>query len=122
MSVGDLAPELSGEWTAQSLVRDGQAMPPSMLKHGKRVATANDVTVKFGPTVMLKAKYGVDRSRAPMTMDYVLADGKPQYGIWVLEGKRLTVCFGAPGQPRPSDFGSSAGDGRTLTVWTSAGE
>jgi uncharacterized protein (TIGR03067 family) len=119
---GDPAPELAGEWTSVSLVRDGEALPQSMLKYGKRTATANEVTVRFGPQVVLQARYAVDRSRTPMTMDYALADGQTQIGIWVLEGKRLTTCFGAPGQPRPGEFASTAGEGRTLAVWTPAGK
>jgi uncharacterized protein (TIGR03067 family) len=91
-----------------------------MLKYGRRTATANEVTVKFGPQIVLKARYAVDRSHTPMTMDYVLADGRLQHGVWALEGNRLTTCFGAPGQPRPWEFASIAGDGRTLTVWTPA--
>ena len=119
---GDSASEVAGEWVPDSLVRDGEALPQSMLQYGKRIATANEVTVKFGPQVMLQASYAVDRSPTPMTMDYVLANGRPQYGIWALEGKRLTTCFGAPGQPRPAEFASTAGDGRTLTVWIPAGK
>ena len=122
LPAGDSAAELAGVWTPLSLVRDGQALPQSMLNYGKRTATANQVTVKFGPQVALKASYAVDRSRTPMTMDYLLADGQTQHGIWALDGKRLTTCFGAPGATRPSEFASVPGDGRTLTVWTPAGK
>ena len=118
---GDFAAELAGVWTPLSLVRDGQALPPSMLHYGKRTATANQVTIQFGPQVVLKAQYSVDRSCNPMTMDYLLADSQKQHGIWALEGERLTTCFGAPGAARPSEFASIPGDGRTLTVWTPAG-
>ncbi len=117
---GDSTAELAGEWVPLSLVRDGQALDKGMLKYGKRTATANQVTVKFGPQVVLKAKYTVDRSRTPMTMDYVLADGRMQHGIWTFEDQRLTTCFGAPGEARPGEFESTSGDGRTLTVWTPA--
>jgi uncharacterized protein (TIGR03067 family) len=120
LPAGDSAAELAGEWTPVSLVRDGQVLPQSMLNYGKRIATAEEVTVKFGPQVVVRAGYAVDRSPTPMTMDYFLADGKTQHGIWALEGKRLTTCFGAPGQPRPTEFASTPGDGRTLTVWTPA--
>jgi uncharacterized protein (TIGR03067 family) len=118
---GDSAAELAGEWIPLSLVRDGQALDQGMLKYGKRTATPNQVTVKFGPQVVLKARYTVDRSRSPMTMDYVLADGRVQQGIWTFEDQRLTTCFGAPGEARPGEFESTSGDGRTLTVWTPAG-
>jgi uncharacterized protein (TIGR03067 family) len=119
---GEPAPELAGEWNSVSLIRDGEALPKSVLKYGKRTATADEVEVKFGPTVMLQARYAVDRSRTPMTMDYVLANGTAQYGIWTLDGKHLTNCFGAPGKPRPNEFSSTPGDGRTLAGWTPAGK
>jgi uncharacterized protein (TIGR03067 family) len=115
---GDPAPELAGVWTPLSLVRDGQVLPQSMLQYGRRIATANEVTVRFGPDVVLHARYAVDRSCTPMTMDYLLAGGQAQHGIWALKGKRLTTCFGAPGEARPTAFASTPGDGRTLTVWT----
>ena len=118
---GDSAAELAGEWIPLSLVRDGQELDKGMLKYGKRTATPGQVTVKFGPQVVLKAKYTVDRSRTPMTMDYVLADGRVQHGIWKFKDQQLTTCFGAPGQARPGEFESISGDGRTLTVWTPAG-
>jgi uncharacterized protein (TIGR03067 family) len=97
----DGADELAGEWKATTLVRDGDALPTSMLSFGKRTATATEVTVKFGPQVILKAHYSVDRSKSPMTMDYELADGKRLAGIWKLEGGQLTTCFGAAGPPGP---------------------
>ena len=61
---GDDASGLAGEWVPLSLVRDGQVLPPSMLEYGKRLATADEVTVKFGPQVIVKARYTVDRSLA----------------------------------------------------------
>jgi uncharacterized protein (TIGR03067 family) len=118
--MGEFSYDVVGEWTPVSLVRDGQPLDKATLKHGRRIATADEVTVKFGSQVVVQAKYAVDRSPTPMTMDYFLAGGKTQHGIWVLEGKRLTTCFGAPGQPRPTEFASTPGDGRTLTVWTPA--
>ena len=118
---GDSAGEISGEWIPLSVVINGKPLEKSLLKYGKRSATASDVTVKFGPQVMVQARYSVDRSRTPMTMDYLLAGGRTQQGIWSLEDNRLTTCFGAPGQARPDEFASVAGDGRTLTVWTPAG-
>ena len=52
---GDSAAELAGEWVPLSLVRDGQSLDKGMLKYGRRTATANEVAVKFGPQVVLKA-------------------------------------------------------------------
>jgi uncharacterized protein (TIGR03067 family) len=119
---GDGAEELTGEWKATTLVRDGDALPAAMLSHGKRTATAHEVTIKFGPQVILKASYSVDRSKSPMTMDYELADGNRQAGIWKLESGALTTCFGTPGSARPAEFASTKGSGLTLAVWTPANQ
>lgn len=118
--MGEFSYDVVGEWIPVSVVRDGQALDKAMLKHGKRTATVDKVTVKFGPQVLVQATYTVDRSPRPMTMDYFLAGGQMQHGIWELDGNRLTTCFGAPGQPRPTEFASTPGDGRTLAVWIPA--
>jgi uncharacterized protein (TIGR03067 family) len=118
--MGEFSFDLVGEWVPLSLVRDGQPLEKGLLKFGRRIATVDEVTVKFGPQVMVQARYDVDRSPRPMTMDYFLAGGKKQLGIWALEGNRLTTCFAAPDKPRPTEFSSVPGDGRTLTVWTPA--
>ena len=120
-TVSRTAGGIDGEWIPLSVVIDGKPLEKSLLKYGKRTATASEVTVKFGPQVMVQAQYSVDRSQTPMTMDYLLARGRTQYGIWSLEDDRLTTCFGAAGKARPTEFASMPGDGRTLTVWTPAG-
>ncbi len=89
---------------------------------GRRIAKGNETTTQFGPDVFMKAKYTLNHSKDPKTIDYILTagsgKGKSQYGIWELKGNTLKVCFTEPGkdrQGRPSDF--TAGEGRTLTVW-----
>ena len=115
---GESAPELGGEWRMVSVVMNGDGLPSAMAAYGKRTATESAVTVKMGPSVILKARYSVDRSVSPMTMDYLRDDGKQQFGIWKFEGGELTTCFGAIGAARPAEFVSEKGDGRTLAVWT----
>lgn len=111
------APELEGEWAMVSCVSSGQTLDKQFVKMGKRVARGNEITVTMGPQVILKAKFTVDRSPNPMTIDYVLTSRQFQYGIYELEGESLKVNFSAPGEERPADFNSAAGDGRTLTQW-----
>jgi uncharacterized protein (TIGR03067 family) len=60
-----------------------------------------------------------DSSKSPKTIDYV-SKGKTQLGIYEFEGDVLKVCVSAPGSPRPAEFKSIPGDGRTLTVWRRA--
>ena len=111
------APELEGEWAMESCTLNGDPLPPSMAKHGKRVARNNEITVTMGGQVIVKARFTVDRAHSPMHIDYLLAGNQLQHGIYELEGKRLKVIFSAPGQPRPRDFSTARGDGRTLAVW-----
>ncbi len=114
-------PELEGEWAMVSCVMAGQPLDQGYIKFGKRVARGNEVTVSMAGQVILKARFTADRTKEPNTMDYVLLHGprtgKMQYSIYALEGKTLKVCASAPGQPRPADFSSTKGDGRTLTGW-----
>ena len=58
---------------------------------------------------------------APRKLDLTTlnhADQSRMYtkAIYKLEKGRLTYCVGAPGQPRPTAFATSAADGNTLVV------
>lgn len=111
-------PELEGEWRMVSCVRDGYTLEPMLLKSGRRIAKGSETTTLFGKQVFMKAKYAVDRTKEPKTIDFFLADGEIQHGIYELDGANFRVCFAAPGQPRPTKFASVQGDGLTLTVWS----
>jgi len=111
------APELEGEWAMVTCTVNGEALPASMAKHGKRVARNNEITVTMSGQTLVKARFTVNRDTAPKTIDYLLAGGNQQHGIYELEGKNLKVIFSAPGQTRPVDFSTAKGDGKTLTTW-----
>jgi uncharacterized protein (TIGR03067 family) len=111
-------PELEGDWRMVSCVRDGYPLEPMLLKSGRRIGKGSETTTLFGSQVFMKARYAVDRTKKPKTIDFFLGDGQTQHGIYEMEGANFKVCFGAPGQPRPTEFKSEQGDGRTLTVWT----
>jgi hypothetical protein len=44
------------------------------------------------------------------------ARGQGMEGIYQLEGDRLTICMGPPGNPRPTEFASKADNPRLLLV------
>lgn len=111
------APELEGEWAMVSCTVNGDALPASMAKHGKRVARNNEITVSMAGQTILKARFTVDRKATPNAIDYLLIGGGQQHGIYELDGKNLKVIFSAPGQPRPEDFSVAKGDGKTLSCW-----
>ena len=113
-----------GEWSLVSAVMDGKAMDASVVRWVKRVTKGNQTTVLAGPQTMLKVEFAFDPSQSPKTIDYLnLAGankGKTQYGIYEFGPDLLTFCVAAPGAPRPAQFQSEPGDGRTLTVWKKA--
>ena len=111
------APELEGEWVMEACTMNGDALPSAYAKYGKRVARNNEIVVTMNGQVMVKARFTVDRNQQPCTIDYLLDNGQPQHGIYELTGKKLKVIFSAPGQPRPADFSTAKGDGKTLTLW-----
>jgi uncharacterized protein (TIGR03067 family) len=116
--------ELEGEWAMVSGVMDGVPMDASMVQWVTRATHGNKSTVTAGPQTMLKVEFTHDPSKSPKTIDYVnLAGankGKSQQGVYEFEGEILKFCVAPPGKPRPSEFASSRGDGRSFTTWKRA--
>lgn len=115
------ASPIDGEWIMVAGVMNGAAISEEMVKWCRRVTGGGVTTVLAGPRVMLKARFSIDSSATPHTIDYVnlegSAKGKAQKGILDLRVDALQVCMAAPGKPRPSTFGSVRGDGRSFTTW-----
>ncbi len=113
--------ELEGEWAMVSGSMDGHPMQAGMVKTGRRVTRGNQLTVLFGGQVFIKARVSLDDTKSPKHIDYVVGSGdvstKAQQGIYELKGNTLTICMAPAGQPRPAEFSSSKGDGRSLTIW-----
>ena len=111
---------LEGEWAMIGAVFNGASMDKKMMEWCKRLTRGNVTTVTAGPQVMLKATFTLAESNKA-DIDYVNLEGpnkgKAQAGIFSLKGDTLEICMAAPGKPRPSDFSSKAGDGRSYTTW-----
>jgi len=118
---GEPVVELEGEWQMVACIFDGDSLPDSMLKTGRRAARGNESSTWFGEGLIMQARYTVDRDAMPHAIDYTLRDGTVQFGIWKLEGEVLHVCFAPPGKPRPADFTSPRGNGHTYTAWKRTG-
>jgi uncharacterized protein (TIGR03067 family) len=113
--------QLQGTWSMVSGERDGEAVPAEYLKEFKRVAKDDVTTVTLGETVFLKAKFTLDPSKKPKTIDYTLLDGpakgKKQLGIYEIDGDTMKFCFASPDQERPKEFSTKGTTGRTLSTW-----
>jgi uncharacterized protein (TIGR03067 family) len=113
--------QLQGDWAMVSGEIDTQAMPDEYVKSATRVAKGDETTVMIGKKLFLKAKFSIDPTKKPKTIDYTMTDGptkgKTQLGIYELDGDTVKFCFASPGQDRPADFTTAKGSGRTLSVW-----
>jgi uncharacterized protein (TIGR03067 family) len=116
--------KLQGEWTMASGSADGYPMPENMRSSARRTCKDDVTTVTVGGQLILKAKFKLDPSAKPKTIDYEANDGptkgKTHLGIYEINGDTVKFCFGAPGAERPTEFNSKAGDQRTLSVWKQA--
>jgi uncharacterized protein (TIGR03067 family) len=115
---------LEGEWAMVSGEANGQTMPEDLVKTGKRVAKNGETTVTIGGRVLFKAKFTIDPTKKPKTIDYAMTDGttkgETQLGIYELDGDTAKFCFAAPGKPRPADFTAKEGSEQTVSVWKRA--
>ncbi len=110
-----------GEWQMLSATMDGQPMDESAVKWVTRITRGSLTTVQAGPRVMMQFEFTTDPSQSPKQIEYLNTSGpqkgKTQRGIYEFEGRILRVCVAAPGDPRPTEFRSTPGDRRTLTIW-----
>jgi uncharacterized protein (TIGR03067 family) len=118
------ATELEGEWAMVSGVFSGVALDNKMVQWCRRLTRGHLTTVVAGPQIMLSASFTLNPSSRPAHIDYLnlygASAGKAQMGIVTLSGKTLSICMAAPGKPRPTDFSSKPGDGRSSTTWRRA--
>ncbi len=116
-----VASEIEGEFLMVSAVFDGKPLAPDMVKWCKRLTHGNVTRILAGPQTMLDAEFTLDPSKTPRQIDYVNRSGKnkgkKQAGIYEVSEGLLEICVGPPSGPRPTDFSSTKGDGRSYTVW-----
>ena len=74
--------------------------------------------------MVIKAKFSLDSSKQPKTIDYQVMDsptrGQTHLGIFEVNDDTARFCFGAPGAERPTDFTTKVGDRRTMSTWKRA--
>ncbi len=114
---GDKA--LDGEWEVKSALRGGKEPPANGPKPSMSIQ-GDAVTMKIGDST-IKARLKADPDKKPKTYDMTPQDG-PHKGetikaIYEMTGNELHVCYGGPGQDRPTEF-SGKDDDKFLIVWT----
>src|SRR5262249_42109338 len=67
--------QLEGEWSMVSGEANGLAMPKELASTGKRVAKDGETTIFIGGKVSFKAKFSIDPTKNPKTIDYIMTEG-----------------------------------------------
>jgi uncharacterized protein (TIGR03067 family) len=115
-----LLKQLQGEWLPVSLTTNGTPLQSAFLAYGSRTQTGNETKVVFGGQTMVHALMRLDESASPVAIDYLnIGKGRRVISLGILDwvGADLRVCMAKAGDPRPEEFSSQAGSGRTLSTW-----
>jgi uncharacterized protein (TIGR03067 family) len=106
LTVGNANP-LVGDWKVKSFEFAGEQIPPPVAAKMVCAVTPKHIVIAFGDSAQV-ATYRLDESATPTTID-IVSDRGTTFGIYELRGDRLVLCYGLPGDPRPTEFASKAG-------------
>ena len=107
---------IQGKWNVVSFERGDESKPPDDIKKVKVVFDGNTITITDSNKEE-KATYKLDPDKKPRTIDITPEKDKEKVaGIYELKGDDLKICFGKPGEERPTAFGPKGVKGQTLIV------
>ena len=115
---------LTGRWQLVKSVIDGQPVPEAEVKATVLITDHDEfrfpADARVGTAPL--GKFTIDPTKRPKTVDSTALSGpdkgKVTKGIYeITNGTNKRACWGKPGEPRPTDFTSEPGSGRTLQYW-----
>ena len=96
---------------------DGGAMPQGAFAKSKLLLDG-DLFRMESPEATYDGRFTIDTTVTPMRIDIEFVEGpeagNTSYGVFELEGDRLTICLGLVGASRPTTFASRPGTGHAL--------
>jgi len=108
---------LQGEWLFASLEVDGSAMPAAAIAQSRLLIDGDRFRTE-SPEATYDGVFTIDVDATPAHIDIEFVEGPEagnwSYGLYALDGDRLTLCLGLAGSPRPGSFSTSAGSGHAL--------
>lgn len=119
-AAGSDLPKLQGQWQAESLTRDGEVVPKSVLA-GLRVRIEGNRFFIVGDADTSEGTFELLEGTSPKGMNVTTASGDTAPAIYELSGDTLKVCYTIDGGSRPTEFKSAAYSGRVLAVYRKAG-
>jgi len=110
---------LEGTWEFDSLEVDGRAMPVPMLNTSRILIDGDCFRSEMGGTTY-EGLFNIDVEKDPHAIDIEfvsgLEAGNSNYGIFVLDGDRLTICLDMSGKSRPPAFSTKPGSHCALEI------
>jgi len=111
------AKNIIGEWKMVSMERDGKQAPEEESKDVTvTFAAENKVTIKT-PKEDISGTYKLDASKKLKELTIEADDGKKLFGIYKLDGDKLTICAVTESEEdRPTEFSTKEGSKARLVV------
>lgn len=108
---------LEGEWRFAALEVDGTAMPAAALSQSRLLIDGDRFRTE-SPEATYEGVFTIDVEATPAHIDIEFVEGPEagnrSYGLYELDGDRLTMCLGLTGASRPTAFATQPGSGHAL--------
>jgi uncharacterized protein (TIGR03067 family) len=108
---------LEGDWRVAALEIDGTPVPAGAVS-ASRILIDGDRFRTESPEGNYDGIFRIDLAATPPHIDIEFVEGpeagNTSYGLFDLDGNRLTLCLGLVGSPRPKGFVTTAGSGHAL--------
>jgi uncharacterized protein (TIGR03067 family) len=115
---------LTGRWQLVQSIIDGTPVPETEVAQTVLITDHDEfrfpADARVGTAPL--GKFTIDPTTKPKQVDSTALSGpgkgKVTKGIYeIIDANNKRACWGKPGGPRPTDFTSKPGSGRTLQYW-----
>jgi uncharacterized protein (TIGR03067 family) len=115
---------LTGRWQLVKSIVDGKPVPEAEVRQTVLITDHDEfrfpADARVGTAPL--GRFTIDPTTNPKQVDSTALGGpdkgKVTKGIYeIIDANNKRACWGKPGGPRPTDFTSESGSGRTLQYW-----